>query len=185
MRAGSRDLVDVPAPRRTSVVTRGTAVVVVVVWIGVLVGALAFVDPTHAVLVGWLVTVLALPLYYLGTLIPSWLRSEPESGDETVEDDELPTFWARHTWCDPLLRRALGVGLAFGWLLVVIHLQVVASGIDDVAGLVLGLGSIPVYVLAVGIASGSFESKRARYARTGRPASFWKRHPWLDAILGD
>lgn len=157
----------------------------VVGWAAVLCGVLMFGDPSHAVLVGWLATFFALPLYYLGTLIPTWFRGEDEPEGDDGDEEVLPTFWERHTWCDPLLRRALGVGLALAWVLIVANLQIAARGIDNVAGLLLGLGSIPVYFLAVAIASGRFESKRARYARTGRPRSFWKRHPWLDAILGD
>jgi len=166
-------------------VTRGSAIILVVSWMVALFGVLTLFDPSHAVLVGWLATFFALPLYFLGTLIPTWFRGEHDSEDEGTDEEVLPTFWSLHTWCDPLLRRALGVGLALAWVLVVAHLQITAQGFDNFAGLALGFGSIPIYFLAAAVATGKLESKRAKYARTGRPASFWKRHPWLNALLGD
>jgi len=165
-------------------VTRGTGIGVVVGWVVVLAGAFVLVDPTHAVLLAWLEILFAVPLYFLGTLIPLWFRSGEDPDDGLDEEDELPTFWARHTWCDPLLCQVLGMGLALAWVLLVVHLQVEASGVDNAVGVAFGLGTLPVCVLAVAIATGRLESKRARYRRTGRPASFGKRHPWLNAILG-
>ena len=165
--------------------TRGSAITLVVSWMVALLAVLTLFDPAHAALIGWIATFFALPLYYLGTLIPTWFRGDDVQEDDGADEEVRPTFWSLHTWCDPLLRRALGVGLALAWVLVVVHLQITAQGFDNFAGLALGLGSIPIYFLAAAIATGKLESKRVKHARKGRPASFWKRHPWLNAILGD
>lgn len=157
----------------------------VVGWMVVMAGTFVLADPNHAVLFVCLEIAVAVPLYYLGTLIPLWFSAKGDPDDDLDEEDGLPTFWERHTWCDPLLCRVLGLGLALAWVLLVVHLQGEASGSDNAVGVAFGLGTIPVYFLAVAIATGRLESKRARYRRTGRPESFGKRHPWLNAILGD
>jgi hypothetical protein len=166
-------------------VTRGTGIAAVVGWMVILVGVFVLADPTHAGLFAWLEIVFAVPLFYAGTLIPLWFRARGEPDDDPEDEDHLPTFWTRHSRGSHQVCRVLGVGLALGWVLLVVHLQVEGGGIDDAVGLAFGLGTIPVCVLAVAIFNGKLESKRARYRRAGRPASFGTRHPWLNAILGD